>query len=97
MAPMTRRDLRSFAIDVQRFRPFATVVLAALLMLPSLGECAAGNLPAVTFLVRLALALAVCAALVWALTGMVLRYARMHAQRSAESEKFNAISGELDS
>jgi hypothetical protein len=97
MAPMTRRDLRSFVIDVQRFRPVATVVLAALLMLPSLGEFAAGNLPAVTFLVRLALALAVCAVLVWALTGMILRYARMHAQRSAESERFAAASSELDS
>jgi hypothetical protein len=96
MAPMTRRDLRSFVIDMQRFRPVATVVLAALLMLPSLGEFAAGNLPAVTFLVRLALALAVCAVLVWALTGMVLRYARMHAQRLAESEKFASISSELD-
>jgi hypothetical protein len=97
MAPMTRRDLLSFVIDVQRFRPVATVVLAALLMLPSLGELAAGNLPAVTFLLRLALALAVCAVLVWALTGMVLRYARMHARRLAESEHFGAVSSELDS
>jgi hypothetical protein len=96
MAPMTRRDLLSFVIDVQRFRPVATVVLAALLILPSLGELAAGNLPAVTFLVRLALALAVCAVLVWALTGMVLRYARMHARRLAESEHFGAVSSELD-
>jgi hypothetical protein len=88
MAPMTRRDLLSFVIDVQRFRPVATVVLAALLMLPSLGELAAGNLPAVTFLV---------AVLVWALTGMVLRYARMHARRLAESEHFGAVSSELDS
>jgi hypothetical protein len=96
MAPMTRRDLLSFVIDVQRFRPVATVVLAALLMLPSLGELAAGNLPAVTLLVRLALALAVCAVLVWALTGMVLRYARMHARRLAESEHFGAVSSELD-
>ena len=82
------RDLLSFVIDLQRFRPVATVVLAALLMLPSLGELAAGNLSAVTFLVRLALALAVCAVLVWALTGMVLRYARMHAQRSVEGDPF---------
>jgi hypothetical protein len=94
---MTRRDLLSFVIDVQRFRPVGTVVLAALLLLPSLGELAAGNLPAVTFLIRLALALAVCAVLVWALTGMVLRYARMHARRLAESELFGAVSSELDS
>jgi hypothetical protein len=93
---MTRRDLRSFVIDVQRFRPVATVVAAALLMLPSLADLAGGNLSAVTFLVRLALALAVCAVLVWGLTGMVLRYARMHAPRPAESEPF-AVSSELDS
>lgn len=97
MAPMTRRDLRSFVIDVQRFRPVASVVLASLLMLPSLGELAAGNLSAITFLVRLAVALAVCAILVWALTGMVLRYARMHAQRPAENDPFGAVSSELDS
>jgi hypothetical protein len=96
MAPMTRRDLRSFVIDVVRFRPVATVVLAALLMLPSLGDLAGGNLSAVTFLVRLALALAVCAVLVWAVTGMVLRYARMHAHRSAENEALGAVPGELD-
>ena len=96
MAPLTRRELRTFAIDVQRFRPVATVVVAALLMLPSLGELAGGNLSAVTFLVRLALAVALCAVLVWALTGMVLRYARMHAQRAAEGESFGAVSSELD-
>jgi hypothetical protein len=97
MAPMTRRDFRSFVIDVQRFRPVATVVAAALLMVPSLADLAGGNLSAVTFLVRLALALAVCGVLVWALTGMVLRYARMHAQRPAESETFGGVSSELDS
>ena len=96
MAPMTRRELRTFAIDVQRFRPVATMVVAALLMLPSLGELAGGNLSAVTFLVRLALAVAVCAVLVWALTGMVLRYARMHAQRAVESDSFGSAPSELD-
>lgn len=94
---MTRRDLRAFVIDVQRFRPVATVVAAALFMLPSLAELAAGNLSAVSFLVRLALALIVCAVLVWILTGLVLRYARMHAQRPAEGEPLGAVSSELDS
>jgi hypothetical protein len=96
MAPMTRRDLHAFVIDVQRFRPVATVVLAVALMLPSLWELGAGNLSAVTFLVRLALALAVCAVLVWAVTGLLLRYARTHAQRSAEAESFGVVSSELD-
>ena len=96
MAPMTRRDFRSFVIDVQRFRPVAAVVTAALLMVPSLLELAGGNLSAVTFLVRLALALAVCAVLVWGLTGMILRYARMHAQGPSERETFGGVSNELD-
>jgi hypothetical protein len=94
---MRRRDLQWFAVDVLRFRPVATVVLAVALVLPSLWELAAGNLSAVTLLVRLALALAVCALLVWAATGVVLRYARMHAQRSVEAERFGAVSTELDS
>ena len=85
---MKRRDLQGFVLDVQRFRPLATVVLAVALMLPSLWELATGNLSAVTLLTRLALALAVCAVLVWALTGVVLRYARMHARTLAEGEPF---------
>ena len=38
MAPMTRRDLLWFMVDVQRYRPLATVVLAVALVLPSLGS-----------------------------------------------------------
>jgi len=94
---MTRREFRSFVIDVQRLRPLATVVLAVALILPSLWELANGNLSAVTLLARLALALAVCALLVWAVTGVVLRYARMHAQVPVEAERFGAGSTELDS
>jgi hypothetical protein len=94
---MTRKDLRWFVVDVQRFRPVATVVLAVGLLVPSMWELVTGNLSAVTLLVRLALALAVCAVLVWAVTGVILRYARMHAQRAAESERFGALSTELDS
>jgi hypothetical protein len=93
---MTRRDLQWFAVDVQRFRPLATVVLAVALMLPSLWELATGNLSAVTFLARLALALAVCAVLVWAVTGVILRYARMQARGPAEGEPFGAVRSDLD-
>jgi uncharacterized membrane protein len=88
---MTRRDIRSFVVDVQRFRPMATVVLASLLTLPSLFEVAAGNLSAVTLLVRLALALVVCAVLVWAVTGVILRYARLHAQVPPEGEQYGSV------
>jgi len=93
---MTRRDLQWFVGEVQRYRPLATVLLAVAVMLPSLWELATGNLSAVTLLARLALALAVCAALVWALTAVVLRYARMQARRSAEAERFGDVSTELD-
>ena len=93
---MTRRDLRSFVLDVQRFRPVASVVLAAALMVPSLLEVANGNLSAITLLVRLALALAVCTVLVWAATGLVLRYARMHAQRPPDAEPLGVVSTDLD-
>jgi hypothetical protein len=93
---MTRRDLRSFVLDIQRLRPVASVVLAVVVMVPSLWEVASGNLSAITLLVRLALALAVCTVLVWAATGLVLRYARMHAQRAAEAEQFGIMSTDLD-
>jgi hypothetical protein len=93
---MTRRDLQWFTAEVLRYRPLATVVLAVALVLPSLWELANGNLSAVTLLTRLALALVVCAVLVWALTGVVLRYARMHPQRPAETERLGDVSTELD-
>jgi hypothetical protein len=93
---MRRRDLQWFAVDVLRFRPVATVLLAVALVLPSLWELVNGNLSAVTLLVRLALALALCAVLVWTATGLVLRYARMHARVHAEGERFGAVSADLD-
>jgi hypothetical protein len=93
---MTRRDLRSFVLDVQRFRPVASVMLAVVVTLPSLWEVASGNLSAITLLLRLTLALAVCTALVWGATGLVLRYARMHAQRVHGGEPFGAVPTDLD-
>lgn len=94
---MTGRDLRSFVVDLQRFRPLATVVLAVALVLPSLWELATGTLSAVTFLVRLALALPVCAVLVWVLSWVVLRYARMQASpQGRRGEPFAGPTAEFD-
>jgi hypothetical protein len=93
---MTRRDLQWFIGEVMRFRPLATVLLAVGLVLPSLWELATGNLSAVTLLARLALSLAFCAVLVWAVTGVVLRYARLHARNPGDGERFSAASSELD-
>lgn len=93
---MTRRDLRSFVGDVQCARPLATVVLAVALVLPSLWEVVTGNLSAVTLLARLALALPVSAVLVWAATGIVLRYARMQAPAKVENEQFRSTHADFD-
>lgn len=93
---MTRRDLHRFMVDVQSFRPLATVVLAVATIVPSLWELATGNLSAATLLGRLALSLAVCGVLVWAVTGVVLRYARIHARTPPEAEPFGVARAELD-
>ncbi len=67
-------------------RPVATVVLAALVTAPSLWEAATGNLSPAAVLGRLALALPVCAALVWAATGVVLHYAKVQLRSRSAAE-----------
>ena len=71
------RDHQRFIAELSRLRPVGTVVLAALVVAPSLWEAATGNLSPVAVLERLALALLVCSLLVWATTGVVLHYARV--------------------
>ncbi|MGA2835706.1 MAG: hypothetical protein ABSF84_03815 [Acidimicrobiales bacterium] len=84
---MNWRDYRVLAADVQRLRPLATIVLAILLLLPSLSETVTGDLPVVTLLARLALALLVSGVLVWIVTGVVLHYARVQAQSGSEGRR----------
>jgi hypothetical protein len=93
---MTGRDVRSFADEVQRFRPLATVVVAVVLTAPSLLELTAGNLSAVSLLARLALALPVGAALVWVVSAVVLRYARVQARARAEGGHYLRNPDEFD-
>lgn len=92
---MSGRDHQQFADEVSRLRPVLTVLLAALAVLPSLWEAATGNLSPVTVLVRLALALLVCGALVWATTGVVLHYTRVQVRARATSASRNRA--EIDS
>ncbi len=77
---MNWRDYRMLAADVQRLRPLAAIVLAIVMILPSMSDVIRGDLPVVTLLVRLALALVVSGVLVWIVTGVVLHYARVQAQ-----------------
>jgi hypothetical protein len=80
------RDHQALIVEVQRFRPFAAVLLAVLFVAPSCWELATGNLSAVTLLVRLLLALVVSGALVWAASGLILHYARVQAGAPRERD-----------
>lgn len=73
-------------VEIARFRPVATVVLAVLVVCPSLDELINGNLSAVGLLARLAGALFVCGLLVWMATAVVLHYANVQA-RAAEDDQ----------
>jgi hypothetical protein len=81
------RDHQHFVVDVSRYRPVLTVVLAALTVLPSLWEAATGNLSVVAVLGRLALSLLVCGTLVWATTGVLLHYARVRIRSRSAPER----------
>lgn len=85
---MNPRDLHQFVVDVGRYRPVLTVLLATVTVIPSLWEAATGNLSVVAVLGRLALSLLVCAVLVWATTGVLLHYARVRLRsRSASGSR----------
>ena len=96
MAPMTRRDLRSFVVDVQRFRPVASVVLAALSCCPPCGSWRPGTCRPSPSWSDWPWPWPCAPSSCGRLTGLVLRYARMHAQRPAEGEPFGAVSSDLD-
>ncbi len=57
------------------------------MILPSLWQTIAGNLTVVTLLARFAMALAAGIALVWAVTGVVLHYARVQARNAARPDR----------
>jgi len=77
---LRRQDYYSFIADIHRFRPLVVIVLAAVITAPSLVEMATEGLPALVVLLRLAEAMAFAGALVWAVSAVLLRYARTQAQ-----------------
>lgn len=83
---MNPRDHQQFLIDVNRYRPVLTVLLAAVTVTPSVWETATGNLSFLTVLGRLALSLLVCGALVWVTTGVMVHYARIRLRSRSGSE-----------
>ncbi len=74
-------------VDVNRYRPVLTVLLAAVAVIPSVWEAATGNLSFVTVLGRLALSILVCGTLVWVTTGVMVHYVRvrLHSRSASES------------
>jgi len=74
---VTREDYVRFANDVRRLRLLGVVILALITLVPSAVEMFRQNLSPVTVLLRLVLALVVLGVLVWAISGVVLHYARV--------------------
>jgi hypothetical protein len=83
---MNPRHHHQFVIDVNRYRPVLTVVLAAVTVVPSVWEAATGNLSFLTVLGRLALSLLVCGLLVWVTTGIMVHYALIRLRSRSGSE-----------
>jgi hypothetical protein len=80
------RDHHRFLVDVSRYRPVLTVLLAGLTVLPSVWEAATGNLSFVTVLGRLALSILVCGTLVWVTTGVMVHYVRVRLRSRSAPE-----------
>ncbi len=93
---MNVRQHQALAADIRRIRPLAVVVLATLCILPSFWEVVTGNLSAVTLLGRLALALLVIGLLVWAVTGVILYYARVQATNERTNRRRAAAEREIE-
>jgi amino acid permease len=74
-------------IDVRRFRPLVTVVLTVLVIFPSFIEMATQGLAATTVLQRLVEALGIASVLVWVVSGVVLHYAKVQSELSAEDRE----------
>jgi hypothetical protein len=72
-----RRDYITLVDDVRRLRPLVIIVLATVVMLPSLYEVVTQDVSPLTLLVRLAESLAVLGLLVWVVSAVVLHYARI--------------------
>jgi hypothetical protein len=75
-----RREYHALAADVRRFRPVVVIVLTVIVLAPTLDEMATQSVSPLAALARLALSLAVVGALVWAVSAVVLHYARIQVE-----------------
>ncbi|HUX03519.1 MAG TPA: hypothetical protein VMV53_01235 [Acidimicrobiales bacterium] len=77
---MKRDVYRSFALDVRRFRPVMVVALTLVTLVPSLYEMVADDLSPLAVLIRLAETFPLMGLMVWLVSGVALRYARIQAR-----------------
>jgi uncharacterized protein YqhQ len=86
---MKRRDYHALSSDIRRVRPLIVIVLAVIVLLPSIDEMLTQDLSPLSVLVRLAESLFVLGLLVWSVSAVVLYYARIqvesHHRRETES------------
>jgi predicted permease len=83
---MKRRDYVALMADIRRYRPAAAIVLALVVLGPSFDQLVTQDLSPLAVLVRLVEALVVTGLLVWALSGVVLHYARVQVRSTAPSD-----------
>jgi hypothetical protein len=74
---MRRRDYVTLLADIRRLRPVIVIVLATVVILPSMYEMVTQALSPLTVLFRLAQGLAVIGILVWIVSAVVVHYARI--------------------
>jgi hypothetical protein len=83
---MKRREYHALITDVRRLRPVLVLALTVAVLLPSLDDMVVGGLSPLTVLARFALSLAVVGALVWAVSALVIHYARIQVKSGREQE-----------
>lgn len=84
---MKRRDYYAFMADVVRFRPFAIVMLATLVVIPSIFDMLTQGMSVIVVLFRYLVALVVMGSFVWIVSTILIRYATMQARAESESNK----------
>ena len=90
---MRRRDYHALAVDIRRLRPVIVIVLAVIVLLPSLDEMLTDSVSPLVVLARLAESLAVVGSLVWAVSAVVLHYARIQVESHRGGDQENANRG----
>jgi hypothetical protein len=90
---MKKRDYHLLMGDVRRFRPLVVMVLTIIVLLPSFDAMLTQSLSPLTVLYRLAETLALVNVLVWAVSAVVLHYARIQVQSRRTGEHGGSTHG----